>query len=88
MNLTIRCDQNNQLQLYRSHADFRVDEIAEKIEANEHLRIRQTSQLKTKKKRNFIEDLPMDLHILEVKQKENPNEGIVPQLLASKPIEV
>ena len=66
LNLVIFCEKANVLQQYQSHQEFDVDYIGQKIEQSKHLNIGKDGQnckIKTKKKRNFIEDLPMDLHI-------------------------
>ena len=68
LSLVIFCEEANVLQQYRSHEGFGVDQIGEKIEQSKHLKISKDGKnfkIKTKKKRNFIEDLPMDLHIDE-----------------------
>ena len=52
--------------MYGSHAGFGINEIADHINKNKHLILGKKIKKKrdqTKKKRNFIEDLPMDLHL-------------------------
>ena len=89
VNLIVSCPEANSYQQYSSHADFRLDHIAEFIEkgrnnsakargrnrkkvavyANEPVKEGKKVE-KTNKKRNFIEDLPLDLNIY-TKEKES-----------------
>ena len=78
INLVIQCEEANSLQQFSSHKDFTVNEIDRQIEASKHLEVsypRASRNSKTKKKRNFYEDLPMDLHVPEAAKECKPTEN-------------
>ena len=66
------------MQMLRSHEDFGLNEISQKIENNKHLKLDKDvdgRKVRTKKKRNFIEDLPMNLHVDDSEQQSHLEEG-------------
>ena len=71
INLVIYNEEFNALQQYSSHADFTINEISQKVKDKTLVKVSPTvtqNQQKGRKKCNFIEDLPMDLHLMNQQQ--------------------